>query len=157
MCELGWAWWEVRNESPNHNSIINFGLWRRFTMDLHFRLVLYGVALLTFGLDFRFRFILRQAEWATRRKRDSITLLHINANPFLFWIWMTSLLLFVFLGVSNDNCINTLHLIIHKYICVYFYVPVIIQSKPVGYYCILGIWASEHPYTVPAELVPFLK
>jgi hypothetical protein len=25
------------------------------------------------------------------------------------------------------------------------------------YYCILGIWASEHPYTVPAKLVPFLK
>jgi hypothetical protein len=25
------------------------------------------------------------------------------------------------------------------------------------YYCILGIWASEHPYTVPVKLVPFLK
>jgi hypothetical protein len=22
-----------------------------------------------------------------------------------------------------------------------------------NFYCILGIWASEHPYTVPAELV----
>jgi hypothetical protein len=30
-------------------------------------------------------------------------------------------------------------------------------NQLVVYSCILGIWASEHPYTVPERLVPFLK